>query len=228
MDVKFYRVGGCVRDEILGQKSKDIDYSVVAPSFDAMRQEIVGRGGEVFLETPKYLTIRAKVPKLGACDFVLCRKDGQYTDGRRPNDVEMGTLEDDLARRDFTMNAIAEDEDGNHIDPHDGRKDIASGIIKCVGKAEDRFAEDYLRLLRAFRFSITKEMELFTDVRVCLYDEKFVSGLKHVSVERIREEMFKAFMHDTHKTLLLLERYKALRDVLFESGALRLKPTLEL
>lgn len=123
--IKFYQVGGSVRDSFIGLKSKDIDYAVEAPSFDAMREAIKERGGEIFLETPQFLTIRANVPGMGACDYVLCRKDGEYVDGRRPETVTAGTILDDLARRDFTMNAIAIAEDGTILDPFDGRKDIS-------------------------------------------------------------------------------------------------------
>lgn len=74
----FFEVGGAVRDKLLGVQSKDIDYAVEAESFSAMRDAVIERGGKIFLETPQYLTIRAHVPKLGAADFVLCRKDGEY------------------------------------------------------------------------------------------------------------------------------------------------------
>src|SRR4051812_9903063 len=111
-DAKIYLVGGAVRDKIMNITPKDLDYSIECESFDAMRQYIIDRGGTIFLETPQYFTIRAKVPELGAADFVLCRRDGMYKDNRRPETVEVGTIFDDLARRDFTMNAIAIDEQG--------------------------------------------------------------------------------------------------------------------
>ena len=154
-NIKFYQVGGSVRDDLLGFPSKDIDYSVEAPSFEAMKSEIVNRGGEIFLEKPEYLTIRANVPNMGACDYVLCRKDGAYYDGRRPESVEIGTIRDDLARRDFTVNAMAINEDGELIDPHGGKVDLLHKTLRCVGNAHERFSEDYLRMLRAIRFCIT-------------------------------------------------------------------------
>src|SRR5687768_7510936 len=118
MNIQFFQVGGSVRDELLGKQSKDIDYAVEAPSYGAMREAIVERGGEIFQENEAFLTVRAKVPTLGACDYVLCRKDGTYDkDGRRPDFVEVGSLADDLARRDFTVNAMAKAEDGTLVDP---------------------------------------------------------------------------------------------------------------
>jgi len=226
MTVKFYQVGGCVRDRMLGLKPKDIDYSVEAPSYDAMRDAIEARGGRIFLETPQYHTIRAKYGT-EVVDFVLCRKDGEYKDGRRPENVEMGTLMDDLARRDFTMNAMAEDEDGNLIDPFDGLGAIKQGVISCVGSAEDRFNEDALRMLRAVRFSITKGMLLDSPISEYLRNQDNVEKLKQVSIERIREELHKCFQHNTCATMeMLCIDFPALRFI-FEESRLWLKPTME-
>ncbi len=225
-NVRMYLVGGYVRDKILGVKSKDMDYSVEAESYAAMKEAIEQRGGTIFLEKPEYLTIRARVPELGAADFVLCRKDGAYIDGRRPEDVEPGTLMDDLARRDFTMNAIAMDEDGVYIDPHNGRKHIAEKIIQCVGSAQERFAEDYLRMLRAIRFAITKNMVLSPEIMRCLIDHTMASKIGEVAIERVREEMLKCFHADTPQTLQILEDLRHVKHAVF-GGELWLKPTLE-
>src|SRR3990167_10022522 len=119
--VKFFLTGGFLRDRLLNIPSKDLDYAVEASSYQEMKQAIIERDGEIFLETEKYLTIRARIPKFGAADFVLCRKDGTYIkDRRRPDFVEIGTLFDDLSRRDATINALAEDENGNIIDFFNG------------------------------------------------------------------------------------------------------------
>jgi len=107
--IKLFEVGGHVRDGLLGIKSKDIDMAVEAPSWEAMREFVKHNTKKIFLEKEEFLTIRAMghdgLPK----DFVLCRKDGAYSDGRRPDTVEAGTIFDDLARRDFTVNAIAKE-----------------------------------------------------------------------------------------------------------------------
>jgi len=225
MEAKFYLVGGAVRDEIMGLKSKDLDYAVEAESFDAMREAILQRGGTIFLETPQYFTIRALVPKMGACDFVLCRKDGEYVDGRRPETVVMGSLYDDLARRDFTMNAIAKGEDGAYIDPFGGMKDIKRAVLCCVGNPYDRFNDDYLRILRAIRFSVVKNMRIDIDVHNAILSLR--TKVAEVSVERIREELLKAFMFNTIETLHILDQY-GLEKILFTKKlGLRLKPTLE-
>lgn len=230
--VKFYKVGGCVRDKILNRPCKDIDYSVEADSYEAMRNEVLRLGGTIFVENPEFFTLRANVPNMGACDYVLCRKDGEYVDGRRPENVEHGTIYDDLARRDFTMNAIAEDEDGNFIDPFNGIRDIDSKTIKTVGWVGDRFREDGLRILRALRFNVTLAFNFHGDIYRFLLSEDvdMDSYLGGVSVERIREELYKMFMHCTLDSLCLLEKYPKVRYAIFDSDVfddLRLMPTLK-
>ena len=227
--VKIYQVGGAVRDMLLGLKSKDIDYAVEASSWEEMRNYIVDHNGTIFLETPQYFTIRAHVDGLGDADFVLCRKDGEYLDGRRPETVEVGTLADDLARRDFTMNAIAVNTETNAlIDPYDGYSDIQQGLIRCVRDPFDRFNEDALRMLRALRFSITKNMRMDNSVEGALGDHRLLSLLdEKISWDRKKDEVFKMFKHDTMKTILLLQRFAGIRSVIFDNKPLWLEPTLK-
>lgn len=226
--MKFYLVGGAVRDRLLGLKSKDKDYIVEAKSYDEMKAAIIEKGGEIFLESPQHFTIRALIPKMGAADFVLPRVDGSYSDGRRPDSVSVGTLHDDLARRDFTMNAIAFDEEsGEYIDPFNGREDIEKRLIRCVGSAFDRFHEDSLRLLRAIRFKITKGFELHDDVVSCLSDYVLAVRLVNVSDERKREELHKCFAKDTLETLNLLGQYPMVSEAVFGSKKLWLMPTMK-
>jgi tRNA nucleotidyltransferase (CCA-adding enzyme) len=226
-NVRMYYVGGFVRDKILGVVSKDIDFAVVAPSYEAMKCEIVRRGGSIFIEHPEYFTIRAKLPQYNqVADFVLCRKDGEYVDGRRPEEVIHGTLEDDLARRDFTMNAIAIDENGTYIDPHNGIEDLNHGLIRCVGDTRTRFTEDHLRLLRAVRFAITKKMMWHYDIVECLHDADLVDNLKYVAVDRIRSELYKCFLCDSSLTIEILAELRYVREAVF-STELWLKPTTE-
>lgn len=225
--IKYYLVGGAVRDKFLGKKSKDLDYACEAPSFDAMRADIIARGGQIFLETEQYLTIRAKMPKLGAADFVLCRRDGEYKDGRHPTQVFVGDIFDDLARRDFTVNAIAEDADTCEIiDPYNGRLDIEEKVIRCVGNAEDRFNEDALRMLRAIRFAITKDFNLHKSIVDILGDATMVKGLKNISIERVREELVRCFSHDTMRTLLILDAFPYVKFAVFQGTKLTLVPTI--
>ncbi len=238
MSVKLYEVGGCVRDELLGIPSKDIDFTVVASGgWDEMRAFLVERGFTIWLEQPEYQTIRAKFPddyKLSSgtdvrrlsADFVLARKEGQYTDGRRPDLVEPGTLDDDLRRRDFTINALAKDENGEIIDLFGGMDDLRERRLRCVGSAAERFQEDALRSLRAIRFSITKEMRMSSDIRAALKSKWLPPLLVSVSVERRREELTRAFKADTVRTLDLLAKFHGLRRAVFSDG-LWLQPSLK-
>lgn len=226
MTIRLYKVGGCIRDQFLGIKSKDIDYSVEAPSYDAMR-DYIAANGKIFLESPEYLTIRAKVNGDDA-DFVLCRKEGTYTDGRRPDKVEAGDIYDDLARRDFTMNAIAFDVDTQEfIDPHNGMEHINNRLIKCVGEAEERFTEDSLRILRAIRFHITKGFTLADSIIDCLHSYDIVGGLVNVSQERIREEINKCFRADTWQTMVMMEEFPLIRDAVFMKNNMWLEATFK-
>lgn len=226
--INYYQVGGAVRDRLMGLRSKDLDYAVEAPSYAAMVRWIREKGGEIFLEQPQYWTVRAKLAGGQPADFVLCRKDGQYTDGRRPDSVEPGTLADDLARRDFTVNAIAYDEEtGEYIDPYNGRAYIEAKILVCVGDARVRFFEDALRLLRAIRFAITKDFDLGDDVIGCLQNAGFAERLAEtVSTERKREELERCFAFSTPRTLQMLARFPRIAEACFNSGGIWLLPTM--
>lgn len=236
--VKTYLVGGAVREIIRGfpEKVKDWDFAVEATSFDEMRFWLKINGFEIFLETPQYFTIRARAPKdtytfagldmTGKTfDFTLCRSEGEYSDGRHPDAVQVGTIKEDLARRDFTMNAIALDAAGGIIDPFGGAEDIKNGLIRCVGTTE-RLREDSLRMLRAIRFAIQLDFNLSNDIVGFLYDPNNVPLLDNVSEERIREELTKCFKADTLETLYYLQSYHALTASIF-SGAMWLLPTVK-
>lgn len=226
--VKLYQVGGSVRDELLGIRSKDLDFSVECSSFQEMTDYILEQGGEIFLSTPEYLTIRARLPKIGAADFVMCRQDGNYGDGRRPDAVVPGTIFQDLSRRDFTINAIAKNPDGSLYDPFGGQKDIADRVIRCVGHPYDRFMEDSLRVLRAIRFAITKGFLIHSSVKEQIQNPVVIDQIKNVSQDRIREELHKCFQYDTYVTLNFLEYYWKLKDAIFlYTSGIWLKPTTE-
>jgi tRNA nucleotidyltransferase/poly(A) polymerase len=226
--VKVFRVGGAVRDSFIGRENKDVDFAVEAESYETMKEYIVANGGKIYLETPEFFTIRGKMPDLGDADFVLCRCDGQYSDGRRPDSVSHGTIMDDLARRDFAMNAIALDtETGEILDPFGGEADIFMNLIRAVGSAKERINEDPLRLLRAMRFSVTLNFALHPDLVDLLSDpEMSKKMMKTVSHDGVREEMDKMFKADTLKTLKALERFPHVRNAVF-GGNLWLKATDE-
>jgi len=225
-EVKFYRVGGIVRDEMLGLPSKDIDYAVVADSYDQMKATLLQRGYEIFLETPQYLTIRARIPQTReTVDFTLCRKDGEYHDGRRPSEVTPGTIYDDLARRDFTINAMAQAEDGTLLDPHGGQQDLKDHVLKCVGSTHDRMKDDSLRSLRAIRFVITKQLTFCPELWTALNSDWLPPMIEQLSDERIRQELERAFAADTLRTMQILhELPREFRQAIFRNCWLR--PTM--
>lgn len=233
--MKFYEVGGAVRDSILGVETKDVDFAVEAPSFEAMEQGLIELGFRIFQSKPEYLTVRAQVPKDSPlrkrtrdADFVLCRKDGPTKDGRRPEYVEPGTIIDDLARRDFTVNAIARDPETDElIDPHKGAEDLKAGLLRFVGDARARVAEDGLRVLRGYRFMITKGLIPTRETYEALTSGLAATMMMSVSVERIREELVKMFNQNTLVTIQTISQMPFnLRGAIFRDG-LKLEPTLK-
>lgn len=242
MDFKFYEVGGKIRDEILGLNSKDIDYSAVPSEgllkqvqsahsmFNILETSLKEEGFEIFLVTPDCFTIRAKFPKghkyQGVADFVMARKEVGYIMGTRTPIVLPGTLEDDLSRRDFTVNAMAKDDDGNIIDLFGGMEDLKNMVLKTPLNTKVTFDDDPLRILRAIRFSITKGFSLkHLDYYINNYD--YETKMKVVSTDRIREELHKCFKHDTMHTLETLQDYPTLKRYIFENKLMWLKPTNE-
>lgn len=232
MDVQAFEIGGCVRDEIMGQKPHDIDYTCVADSFDAMKEFILSHGMKIVVESPDFFTIRAvaKTPfqgRTGGLDFVWARKEGPYTDGRRPDWVEPGTLLDDQRRRDFTMNSIGKAADGSLVDPFGGQADIRTGVIRAVGSASDRLFEDALRGLRAMRFAVTKDFHIDKDIVAVLRSPEFIERLSTVSKERQREEVEKMFMADTIRSMKMFTRLPGSFSRAIFSDGLRLTATMK-
>lgn len=204
-NIKLYKVGGCIRDEIMGVKYNDIDYAVEANSFDELLQWLKRKKYTIFLQKPEYFSVRAKCPKTGeVIDFTLCRTDGYYSDNRHPDKVAMADIYSDLARRDFTINAMARGADGKLIDPYNGCLAIRQKTIKCVGSARDRIHEDPLRAIRAIRFAVTKEFYMNCELLDVVQHKSLAKLLKTISSERIMTELNKAFAYDTHRTLILL------------------------
>jgi tRNA nucleotidyltransferase/poly(A) polymerase len=239
----FYEVGGKVRDEILGLQSKDVDY--VAVPNDALLEKyqdayemfviletfLTNEKFEIFLSTPDCFTIRAKFPKdhkyQGVADFVMARKEIGYVPNTRTPIVKPGTLYDDLERRDFTLNALAKDEDGTIIDHFNGLEDLKNGVLRTPLPTKVTFNDDPLRILRAIRFSITKGFTIPGTMAITMESYNYEDKMGVVSLERIREELFKCFKHDTIQTLRVLNEFPTLRDYIFKNNILWLKPTME-
>ena len=238
---KIFKVGGCIRDKFLGLDSKDIDFTFVCEKSQTVEQGwlemkswMLERGFEIFLETPDCFTIRAKFPKdhkfTGlVADFVMARKEVGYVEGTRRPILELGTLEDDLVRRDFTLNALAEDIDGNIIDLFGGIDDLRDGILRTPLDAKTTMMDDPLRILRALRFTITKDFQMHMDIWNAMKQPKILEKLEQtVSHERIREELLKMFQCNTPRTFRLLsdvdQDIPGFLELIFKEG-MWLQPT---
>lgn len=238
----FFKVGGCVRDKILGIPTKDIDFSVVAETgsfqsagqaFSSLCDQLVQEGFKIFECREEFLTIRAQIPKghqlrnlAKDADFVLARKEGPYSDGRHPDWVVPGTFQDDIARRDFTCNALAIDSNGNIVDIVGGQEDIARRQLRFVGSPRERIGEDGLRVMRAFRFMVTKGFSMHPDQQQELTTEFASEMLSTVKVERIREELIKMFRADSLRSIRILGNLPIhSQNAIFRDG-LRLDATL--
>lgn len=182
---RAYLVGGCVRDLLLGRMPEDWD---IASS--ARPEQIMEIFGAQALPTGlKHGTVTVKTWD-GAYEITTFRTDGAYSDGRHPDAVAYTkTIEEDLSRRDLTINAMAISSSGRLVDPFDGAGDLARRAIRCVGKAERRFSEDALRILRAIRFASVLDFSVEEATRQAIH--KQAPLLKKIAVERILVEMNK-------------------------------------
>ncbi|NLG87094.1 MAG: HD domain-containing protein [Firmicutes bacterium] len=177
-----YLVGGCVRDILLGHEPQDFDVATSAPP--AVVQQLFPRVIPTGLPFGT-VTVMLSLP----IEVTTFRSDGRYKDGRHPAEIKFATdIETDLARRDFTINAMAWDPlTGTLIDPWGGQADLKAGLIRAVGDPAERFSEDGLRLLRAVRFSSQLKFDIEPNTRSALSQE--ASRLACVAKERIGQEL---------------------------------------
>jgi len=186
---KTYLVGGCVRDMLIGKTPKDFDIVTTAnipvlhEDCDRFKQngwkvDYVGQSFGVFIFSKNGRQF----------DVANFRKD-IGGDGRRPDRVEFGTLEEDAARRDFTVNSIYYDPfSGQYIDPNNGIKDIKTKTLRFIGKPQDRIREDYLRVFRFYRFLAKLDFKADEkSLRACR--EMFNEAYKNTAPERVRVEI---------------------------------------
>lgn len=190
-----FAVGGCVRDSVLGILPYDWDITTSADPYAVKK---------LFLHTVdtglKHGTVTVLMNHVGY-EVTTYRIDGEYKDARHPEKVIFTkNLEEDLKRRDFTINAMAYNDTLGLIDLFGGEKDLKEGIIKCVGDPEKRFTEDALRILRAFRFAARFGFKIDLGTLEAAY--KIAGNIKKVSIERIREELNKILMSDNPDMLI--------------------------
>jgi tRNA nucleotidyltransferase (CCA-adding enzyme) len=179
-------VGGCVRDALLGREPGDWDITTSA----LPEQTEAVFAGERIIETGlKHGTVTVLMDGL-PLEITTFRTEAGYSDHRHPDAVAFSrSLEEDLARRDFTVNAMAWNPETGLADPFDGQKDLAANLIRCVGEPEQRFDEDALRSLRALRFASVYEFAIEPATSAAL--RKMAPDLSRVAGERIREELLK-------------------------------------
>lgn len=187
-----YLVGGCVRDLLIGREPKDWDITT-----NAKPEQIQALFKETFYENDfgtVGVVTEADDPRLKVVEVTPYRIEGKYSDARRPDEVKFSDhLDDDLKRRDFTINAIAyEPESGQLVDKHGGREDIKRRVIATVGNPGERFSEDALRMLRAVR--ISAELDFAIEAETAAGIAASAKHLEKISRERVRDELIRILM----------------------------------
>ena len=179
-----YLVGGCVRDLLRGVEPHDWD---ICTSARPEETEACFTGQRIIETGLKHGTVTV-LEEGEPYEITTYRTEGPYSDSRRPDYVEfVSSLEADLARRDFTMNAIAMDLAGNVSDPFGGREDIQAGLLRCVGEPARRFREDGLRIMRALRFGAALGCTIEAETARAIHENRHM--LRHVAAERINLEL---------------------------------------
>jgi len=179
-----FAVGGCVRDSILARKPQDWDITTSAKP-EAIK-EIFRRTVDTGIE---HGTVTVMIGK-DSYEVTTYRIDGAYEDSRHPKEVRFtNCLEEDLRRRDFTINAMAYNDDVRLVDVFGGMQDLNHHLIRCVGDPRERFSEDALRILRAVRFSAQLDFPIEPDTAKAV--KELAPNLKNISAERIQTELVK-------------------------------------
>lgn len=179
-----YAVGGCIRDSFLGRTPSDWD--ITTSALPAQVKNLFRRTVDTGIEHGTVTVLFED----GAYEVTTYRVDGDYTDARHPDHVSfVRDLREDLQRRDFTINAMAYNDEDGLQDPFDGYRDLKAGLIRCVGNPEERFAEDALRIFRAVRFSAQLFFEIEPETENAV--KKCAPSLAKISAERICTELMK-------------------------------------
>ncbi len=182
-----YLVGGCVRDVCLARPIQDYDICTSAPPEELLY--LFPDAIETGIAYGTITLVREKIPY----EITTFRGEGQYGDGRHPDEIVfLQSLEEDLQRRDFTMNAMAYHPKEGIIDPFQGQHDLKKGLIRTVGDPFTRFSEDYLRILRALRFSATLGLDIQRETGDAMLSTW--EGLHQVTRERLSNEIKKLVM----------------------------------
>lgn len=182
-----YVIGGCVRDFLMGKQPHDFD---IATSALPQETEEIFSDRKVIETGIKHGTVTVIINRVHL-EITTYRIDGEYHDSRHPDSVSFTrSLENDISRRDFTMNGIAYNPKCGFVDLCGGAEDIKNGVIRCIGSPEKRLSEDALRIMRALRFSCTSGFSIEENTAKACYELKGL--LKNIAAERIFEELCKA------------------------------------
>ena len=204
-----FAVGGCVRDSLLGKEPKDWDITT-----DARPEQVKGLFEKTIDTGLKHGTVTVVLHGENY-EVTTFRIDGEYLDNRKPSSVLFtASLDEDLSRRDFTINAIAYHPQEGVISPFDGIRHLQQKLIVAVGKAEDRFQEDALRMLRAVRFSAQLDFTVTEEVLQAIALKSPL--IQNISHERIRDELTKTLISQNPMKFVLLRETGILRYVLPE------------
>ena len=192
-DKEAYLVGGCLRNMLMGKEPHDWDMTTSALPHECL--EIFKNEGIHVIETGiKHGTVTVIIDKV-PIEITTFRIDGSYADSRHPDRVIFTpSLEEDLARRDFTVNAMAWNEKRGLVDLYGGKEDLKRMILRAVGEPERRFGEDALRILRAFRFASEHGFEIEEKTKEAMIEKR--AGLANISRERIYSELCRTLLGD--------------------------------
>ncbi|WP_300281893.1 CCA tRNA nucleotidyltransferase [Peptacetobacter sp.] len=203
-----FAVGGCIRDSILGKTPNDWDITT-----SAKPKDIIHMFDNTIETGIEHGTVTVIIDKK-QYEITTYRIDGEYTDGRHPDNVEFtNCIKDDLSRRDFTINAMAYNNTNGLVDEFEGILDLKRRIIKCVGNPQKRFQEDALRMMRAIRFSA--QLDFLIEKETFNAIEDMSDTIDAVSMERINVEFTKTLMSDSRK-ISLYEESGILRKIIPE------------
>lgn len=203
-----YIVGGCVRDAILGIKPNDYDITTNATPKTIKN---IFRDFKCIETGIEHGTISVVIDE-EIYEITTYRIEGEYKDHRRPENVDFtNKLEEDLKRRDFTINAMAYNENEGLVDLFGGKRDIENKIIKTVGNPDDRFNEDGLRMIRAIRFSSKLDFQIEKDTLLAIYNNATI--IKNISLERITDEFNKVILSNKPENIIYLFKTKLLNNL---------------
>lgn len=196
-----YLVGGCVRDLLLGRKPKDWDIATNAKPKEIQKifpdSVYENKFGTVGIKNQKPKT-KDQQYEFEIVEITTYRKEGKYTDKRHPDEIKFtNKIEEDLSRRDFTVNAMAllvQDGEEGVVDPFNGRQDLEKKLIRAVGSASERFNEDALRMMRAVR--LATELDFSIEEKTAVAIKENAGLLEMIAKERIRDELVKLIMSD--------------------------------